>query len=168
MRRKTKFDRAFPEKNIRDCRWAPIEKFQQLAYYYLLAVPIVRLTCFTLRGHIAQDAQVSSLTTLNIFMQAIPESRLWRKAKASLLVTLNIFMQAIPESRLWRKVKASLLVTLDIFMQAVPESRLWRKVVYLTDTELLSFVFLYGGVFFSSEVALIPGSALIIVSWCVS
>ena len=144
MRRKTTFDRAFPEKNIRDCRWAPIEKFQLPAYYYLLAVPIVRLTCFTLRGHIVQDAQVSSLTTLNIFMQAIPESRLWRKVKASLLVTLNIFMEAIPESRLW------------------------RKVVYLIDTELLFFVFLYGGVFFSSEVALIPGSVLIIVSWCVS
>ena len=40
------------------------------------------------------------------------------------------------------------------------------KVVYLIDTELLFFVFLYGGVFFSSEVALIPGSVLIIVSWC--
>ena len=42
------------------------------------------------------------------------------------------------------------------------------KVVYLIDTELLFFVFLYGGVFFSSEVALIPGSVLIIVSWCLS
>ena len=42
------------------------------------------------------------------------------------------------------------------------------KVVYLIDTELLVFVFLYGGVFFSSDVALIPGSVLIIVSWCLS
>ena len=42
------------------------------------------------------------------------------------------------------------------------------NVACLIDTELLSFVFLYGGVFFSSEVALIPGSVLIIVSWCVS
>ena len=38
------------------------------------------------------------------------------------------------------------------------------KVVYLIDTELLFFVFLYGGVFFSSEVALIPGSVLISIS----
>ena len=38
------------------------------------------------------------------------------------------------------------------------------KVVYLTDTVLLFFVVLYGGVFFSSEVALIPGSVLISIS----
>ena len=36
------------------------------------------------------------------------------------------------------------------------------KVVYLIDTELLFFVFLYGGVFFSSEVALIPGVCLLV------
>ena len=41
MRRKTTFDRAFPEKNIRDCRWAPIEKFQLPAYYFVLVVPML-------------------------------------------------------------------------------------------------------------------------------
>ena len=133
MRRKTTFDRAFPEKNIRDCRWAPIEKFQLPAYYYLLAVPIVRLTCFTLRGHIVQDAQVSSLASLNIFT---------------------------PASGVFRSYSSS--------AHRVHKRPGTRKVVYLIDTELLFFVFLYGGVFFSSEVALIPGSVLIIVSWCVS
>ena len=112
MRRKATFDRAFPEKNIRDCRWAPIEKFQLPAYYYLLAVPIVRLTCFTLRGHIVQDAQVSSLTSLNIFT---PASGVLRSYSSS-------------AHRLHKRPGT-------------------RKVVYLLDTELLFFVFLYGGVF---------------------
>ena len=42
------------------------------------------------------------------------------------------------------------------------------KMVYLLDTELLFFVFLYGGLYFSSEGARIPGSVLIIVSLCLS
>ena len=73
MRRKTTFDRAFPEKNIRDCRWAPIEKFQLPAYYYLLAVPTTYLihaerTLLSkmrrslylsyARGHIVRNAEV--------------------------------------------------------------------------------------------------------------
>ena len=36
-----RFDRTFPEKNIRDCRWAPIEKFQLPAYYFVLVVPML-------------------------------------------------------------------------------------------------------------------------------
>jgi len=44
MRRKMTFDRTFPERNIRDCRWAPVEKFQLPAYCYLLAVPTTYLT----------------------------------------------------------------------------------------------------------------------------
>ena len=40
----------------------------------------------------------------------------------------------------------------------------WEGRASSNDTELLFFVFLYGGVFFSSEVALIPGSVLVSIS----